>query len=353
MVKAARASFYGLYLSNFDTLIKVGQETTEIGMGELFKYEALDAVDFIMTQSGTEGVFNAELSGEKLTISRGLVRGNAELTVFARIKDTDVEVRTVLSIINNDTGQTDDFEYSILADSPFDWLHDGNSQWHLDGTSVFSGVRSLRSGTTDHSMTSEVSVETVLSETGTVTFAYKTSSYITEYLGEYDGDFLNFYANGINLTKKENRALWGGVNDWRLVSYDLDAGSYTLKWQYSKNDWGTYFNDAVWIDHVIIPGTPVKNSNTQPPVAKKILIDAYPNPFNPLTKICFELSQAGKASLVLYDSSGRIAENIFDKHFSPGSYSAEIDGSKFSAGIYFAVLRSGLTTNCLKLVLLK
>jgi len=67
----------------------------------------------------------------------------------------------------------------------------------------------------------------------------------------------------------------------------------------------------------------------------------YPNPFNPTTEIRFTIAQAGPTQLIVYDMLGREMRTVLDKHLSPGSYTATVDGRNMPSGVYVYVLTSG------------
>ena len=53
----------------------------------------------------------------------------------------------------------------------------------------------------------------------------------------------------------------------------------------------------------------------------------YPNPFNPLTKITFELARTTTVNLKIYDLQGRLIRVLVtDELLKPGVYEAEWDG---------------------------
>lgn len=64
----------------------------------------------------------------------------------------------------------------------------------------------------------------------------------------------------------------------------------------------------------------------------------YPNPFNPSTKISFELPEDGNATLAVYDALGRKVAEIANGFLPAGSYStswsANINTNALSSGIY-------------------
>ncbi len=61
----------------------------------------------------------------------------------------------------------------------------------------------------------------------------------------------------------------------------------------------------------------------------------HPNPFNPVTKINYELKSEGYVRIVIYDLLGREMEKLIDKKQTQGTYSIQFDASSFSAGIYY------------------
>ncbi|MEN8006130.1 MAG: FlgD immunoglobulin-like domain containing protein [Candidatus Krumholzibacteriota bacterium] len=67
---------------------------------------------------------------------------------------------------------------------------------------------------------------------------------------------------------------------------------------------------------------------------------SYPNPFNPLTRIRFELAQATAVDLRIYDMQGRLVRVLLaEKLVEPGVYEAEWDGrdgrgARVATGVY-------------------
>jgi type IX secretion system substrate protein len=67
----------------------------------------------------------------------------------------------------------------------------------------------------------------------------------------------------------------------------------------------------------------------------------YPNPFNPRTSIVFELPAATNVRLTIVDQLGRTVQKPADGHFSAGSHSIPVDGSRLASGTYLYVLTAG------------
>ena len=62
---------------------------------------------------------------------------------------------------------------------------------------------------------------------------------------------------------------------------------------------------------------------------------AYPNPFNPSTMIRFDLPEAGRAGLVLYDVLGRVVRQVDLGSLQSGSYERLLDASSLASGAYY------------------
>lgn len=79
----------------------------------------------------------------------------------------------------------------------------------------------------------------------------------------------------------------------------------------------------------------------------------YPNPFNPVTTILYDLPVSGNVQLSAWDVLGRRIGVIFEGMQTAGIHHASFDGSPLASGIYFVRLHSGSTTRIQKAVLLK
>lgn len=79
----------------------------------------------------------------------------------------------------------------------------------------------------------------------------------------------------------------------------------------------------------------------------------FPNPFNPATKISFELAESGFTTLNVYDALGRNVAILVNELRTNGLHSVDFNSTELSSGIYFYVLESGGYTQTRKMVLLK
>ena len=94
-------------------------------------------------------------------------------------------------------------------------------------------------------------------------------------------------------------------------------------------------------------------------VAKDVVVGdyalngAYPNPFNPSTRIEYSIVDAGHVSVSVYDMAGRLVDEIVNGWYDAGSQSVVWDAADYPSGIYFVKLEAGTFSASQKIVLVK
>ena len=86
------------------------------------------------------------------------------------------------------------------------------------------------------------------------------------------------------------------------------------------------------------------------------LFPAYPNPFNPVTTIRFDIpdSKASeKINLSIFDIKGREVVSLVNGHRPAGSYNLKWNAGSYSSGVYFVRLIRGRSVESQKIILLK
>jgi photosystem II stability/assembly factor-like uncharacterized protein len=88
------------------------------------------------------------------------------------------------------------------------------------------------------------------------------------------------------------------------------------------------------------------------------LYQNFPNPFNPVTKIKFEIPGQARndntlVTLKIYDILGREVATLVNEEKPAGEYEVEFDGNGLPSGIYFYQLKTGQYSETKKMVLLK
>lgn len=79
----------------------------------------------------------------------------------------------------------------------------------------------------------------------------------------------------------------------------------------------------------------------------------YPNPFNPVTTINYEISFHSKVELNLYDVLGRHVKMLYSDYKNPGSYKYTLQSSTISSGTYYIQLKTEYSSLIHKCILLK
>jgi uncharacterized protein (DUF362 family) len=100
------------------------------------------------------------------------------------------------------------------------------------------------------------------------------------------------------------------------------------------------------------PATSVKD-----PVTKtNAEFSVCPNPAETSAVFTFEIPEAGRTSLALYDMNGRFITNLMDASLTEGQHTFEwrfegIDGKKIHGGTYLCVIRSGNYSDKIKIII--
>ena len=84
-----------------------------------------------------------------------------------------------------------------------------------------------------------------------------------------------------------------------------------------------------------------------------ILYPAYPNPFNPSTKIDFSCSKKSHVKLEVFDVTGRIVATVIDEVKGAGNHSITFNGSNMSTGMYVYKLTTANNIYARKMLLSK
>ncbi len=79
----------------------------------------------------------------------------------------------------------------------------------------------------------------------------------------------------------------------------------------------------------------------------------YPNPFNPVTTVHFDLPSAEQVLIEIYNIRGRKISVLADRRFEAGSYKLQFDAGSLSSGVYFYKIKAGEYVHVDRMTLLK
>ncbi len=122
---------------------------------------------------------------------------------------------------------------------------------------------------------------------------------------------------------------------------------------------GTYYEDTfqMGVTKVSVGPVAIKENVAEQPRAFSLLQN-FPNPFNPVTSINFELERSTEVSLVIYDIQGRVVSILEQGLVLPGTHQIKWNGTtdsgeRLGTGIYFCRLQSENDSQTIKMVYLK
>lgn len=155
----------------------------------------------------------------------------------------------------------------------------------------------------------------------------------------------------------ERKSVDNKSSDWKTIGFVKGAGNSNSTKHYSYVDneanKGTYVYRLKQIDY---DGKVSYSSEVQVAVGSvpvSYSLSSYPNPFNPAATIKFELPQAGKVKLLVYDIAGRLVSVLIDEYLEAGTYEKKFDGTGLASGTYIAVLQAGSKQLVKKMLLMK
>jgi len=112
------------------------------------------------------------------------------------------------------------------------------------------------------------------------------------------------------------------------------------------------FNNDIWrwLNAVICNQTSVME-NSSP--TEFTLEQNYPNPFNPSTTIRFQIPQASRVTLKVFDVLGREVATPVNEPKAAGTYAIEFDASSLASGVYLYRLTAGSFLSTKRMVVLR
>lgn len=84
-----------------------------------------------------------------------------------------------------------------------------------------------------------------------------------------------------------------------------------------------------------------------------VLLETYPNPFNPEVTIAYNLPQAGEIAIQIFDIQGKLVQRLYQEFQTAGEHKLTFNAEDLSAGIYLCRLQANDQVKTNKLILLK
>ncbi len=175
-------------------------------------------------------------------------------------------------------------------------------------------------------------------------------------LGEkvvYDGNPAQYVQAG-------SGARWG---DYSAMAVDPVDGTFWYTQEYAKPN--TRLGElAGWATKIFQIRFKGGDEKLKKDIADNMLPESYslaqnePNPFNPATEIRFQLPEAGRVTVKIFNSLGQEIRQLADRHYEAGNHTISWDsrddhGKAVASGTYFYELQAGEFKQVKKMSLVK
>jgi len=161
---------------------------------------------------------------------------------------------------------------------------------------------------------------------------------------------------GVTITRNRNQTVPAGwaPGMYYLIGYAntsfaypaIDADSFSFTKSVADGNGPMVFEATCYGE--LFPGEVAVSAPASYAVA-----NAFPNPFNPSTTIHFNLPEASKVTLNVYDMNGRLVSTLVNGLREAGTHQATFDGSNLSSGVYMYTLNAGQNVITGKMALVK
>ncbi len=212
---------------------------------------------------------------------------------------------------------------------------DGTEKWHFTTLGGFM-----------HADIAAVGADGLIYVTG-----YDTTMGFAKYLYAFNSD------GSLNWVYTESDVIQGGI----AISDDgtLYVGSYggTLHAIHStstglaNSPWPRFHHDNKGTGNV---QTATAIRPVEAPLPEGFTVSqAYPNPFNPATRIRFSLNKASRVQVTVYNAAGQLVANLLDAQKAAGSYELSWNAAALGSGVYFIQVQTNGKVATRKALLVK
>ncbi|MDD3050501.1 MAG: C25 family peptidase C-terminal domain-containing protein, partial [Candidatus Cloacimonetes bacterium] len=181
-------------------------------------------------------------------------------------------------------------------------------------------------------------------------------------IGEIDGFTIEAIVENVdrNKAKKAKRETIdytipaGGTRSYRVLFIPVDEIIYSGILTITTND----VNIETFEMEISGEGDIVSSDDPNLIPAVTELVGNYPNPFNPVTKIEFNLAESNHVTLEVYNILGQKVNTLANKRYEAGKHEilwegTDANGNNVSSGVYFYKFNDGKYTSTKKMILLK
>ena len=208
-------------------------------------------------------------------------------------------------------------DWETASFTNMEWQNNSSIPWTITTQNPYEGSYCAKSGAISHNGTTTLSISYQSDVADSISFYYKVSS-------EENYDKLSFRING---SLKDE---WSGSIGWTRAVYPLNAGSYTLTWVYSKDNYMSSGKDCAYIDNISFPCGKLNSEMGVDNYAQQTSwYSVWPNPATETVHIQMDASDNNSCSYQLFDLTGKLLQGgrLTDNN-------SEIDVRSLATGTY-------------------
>jgi hypothetical protein len=291
-----------------------------------------------------------------------------EIKLIVSVKQENIETSRDTIFVNAARANILFFDNSENGTS--NWTKSGNqTQWDTtfcDSWSLNHSFADSRYGNSKDNTANYFTLNNSINLTGAVN---PRVEFFAKWATELNYDYVRFQIstnNGTSWTSLSGKytTIFGGQPSYfgnqSWIYEQVNLNSYigqTAKFRYYYYTDGGVPGDGFYFDNFRIvnytdgPEGLTQNGTEVP--GTYALYQNFPNPFNPATKIRFDLPKSSYTLLVVYDMLGREVQTLVNQSLNAGTFDVDFDGSNYSSGIYFYRISAGEFTDVKKMILVK
>jgi FtsP/CotA-like multicopper oxidase with cupredoxin domain len=115
----------------------------------------------------------------------------------------------------------------------------------------------------------------------------------------------------------------------------------------------THEDQGMMAQFTVVDESALSISEGQSTIKSFKLFQAYPNPFNPVTTIGFQIAKAGNVRLSIYSTSGELISMLFNGYKNAGYHTIKWHAANLGSGLYFYRIESSGVIETKKVLLIK
>jgi len=219
-----------------------------------------------------------------------------------------------------------------------------SSQGNTQSEQITEESKFLLAPIADYSVQGKIAITELDEEFGSVLHIYDSSTDGLDSLTTLEGTFITS-----KIWSKDNNSIIIScfADDWDFDTYEI--------WVYNISD-STLVNITNGTNPIFYQNEELNTDNNV--ILNKFHIMNYPNPFNPVTTLRYDLPEDAVVNITIYDMMGRQVSTLVNSQQTAGYKSVQWNatnniGQPVSAGVYLYSIEAGDYSQTKKMVLLK